>query len=191
MGAIAACAGGAAAVIFGRNNYGSVLGGQDTYPMQHLFCDMDGVLADFDSHHENIFGHRPRKDSKTTGLQDVNWGKVRRTKDFYLHIPPMRDMHILWNHISRYDPTLLTGVPDGVPEARENKLAWVRKHLGNHVKVITCRSREKSLHMKNPGDILIDDWEKYKDLWIKRGGVWITHKNAIKTIHDLEQHGFR
>jgi hypothetical protein len=30
--------------------------------------------------------------------------------------------------------------------------------------------QEKCLHV-SPGDILIDDWEKYRDLWAAKGGV--------------------
>jgi hypothetical protein len=38
-----------------------------------LFVDMDGVLADFDAHHEAVFGVRP---SKVT--DNVHWAAVRR-----------------------------------------------------------------------------------------------------------------
>ena len=56
---------------------------------------------------------------------------------------------------------MLTGVPKDVEEAPDNKRAWVVRHLGDHVEVRCCRSKEKCLHAA-PGDVLIDDWEKYK-----------------------------
>lgn len=145
-----------------------------------LFVDMDGVLADFDRHHEAVFGTRSDK------LADnVDWAAVRGIKDFYLNIPPMDDMPILWTRIERYRPIVLTGVPRAVEEAADNKRAWVRCHLGDHVEVRCCRSRDKSLHAA-AGDILIDDWEKYRDLWIARGGIWITHRSAAQTVSDLD-----
>jgi hypothetical protein len=148
-----------------------------------LFVDMDGVLADFDTGHEVAFGVRADK------LADnVDWARVRSVTDFYLNLPPMPDMPELWAHIEPYRPIVLTGVPHSVAEAPENKRAWARKHLGAHVEVRCCRSREKCLHAE-PGDILIDDWDKYRRLWIAKGGRWITHRTAAETIRELVELG--
>lgn len=110
---------------------------------------------------------------------------MRETKDFYLNIPPMSDMRELWDFVLPFNPIILTGVPRSVVEASENKIAWVRKHLGPDVEVRCVLSREKYLSCQ-PGDILIDDWEKHKDKWVKAGGVWITHTSAADTIRALE-----
>lgn len=148
-----------------------------------IFVDMDGVLADFDSHHEAVFGIRSDK------LADnVDWQKVRDARDFYLGIPPMPDMPELWTFVSRFSPIVLTGVPYSVAEAPDNKRAWVRKHLGGDVEVRCCRSSEKCLHAA-PGDILIDDWEKYRALWVAKGGQWITHRSAAESIAALRALG--
>lgn len=104
--------------------------------------------------------------------------------NFYADLPAMPDMPILWAYIERYNPIILTGVPSSVEEAPMNKRAWAARHLGPRIEIRPCRSKEKSHHAK-PGDILIDDREKYRDLWIARGGVWITHKNAFQTIAEL------
>jgi hypothetical protein len=149
----------------------------------NLFVDMDGVLADFDAHHTAVFGRRPDK------LADnVDWAAVRAIPGFYAAIPPMPDMMTLWDAIRAFRPTVLTGVPARVAEAPDNKRAWVRQHLGADVPVICCRSRDKSLHAE-PGDVLIDDWEKYRHLWIARGGRWITHRSAVETIAALRALG--
>lgn len=149
-----------------------------------LFVDMDGVLADFDTGYERVFGYRSDK------LADnVDWKAVRAVPDFYLNLPPMADLDELWTHIERHNPIVLTGVPWSVKQAPENKRAWVRKHLGPHVEIRCCRSKEKCLHAA-PGDILIDDWEKYRALWIEKGGRWITHRSASETIRELRALGF-
>jgi hypothetical protein len=148
-----------------------------------LYVDMDGVLADFDQHHETVFGTRADKVA-----DNVDWAAVRVVKDFYLNIPPMADMPALWARIESYKPIVLTGVPRSVEEAPENKRGWVQRHLGSHVEVRCCRSREKCLHAE-PGDILIDDWEKYRHLWIAKGGVWITHRSAAETALALDALG--
>jgi hypothetical protein len=148
-----------------------------------LFVDMDGVLADFDTHYEATFGIR-----SSTLEDNVDWDRVRAVKGFYLDIPPMADMAMLWERIERHRPIVLTGVPKEIEEAAGNKRAWVARHLGDHVEVRCCRSREKCLHAA-PGDVLIDDWEKYKSLWLDAGGVWITHRSAAETADELSRLG--
>jgi hypothetical protein len=149
--------------------------------MIQVFVDMDGVLADFDAHHEAVFGVRSCKTA-----DNVDWGAVRAIPGFYEAIPPMPDMEELWSFVAQLTPRpiVLTGVPSSVEEAPENKRAWVRKHLGADVEVRCCRSKEKSLHAK-PGDILIDDWEKYRHLWEAKGGRWVTHTSAQRSIDQL------
>lgn len=149
-----------------------------------LYVDMDGVLADFDKHYEDVFGTRPNKVH-----DNVDWKAVRRVKDFYADIPPMWDMKVLWGYLERYKPTVLTGIPSSLmEEATRNKRAWIKRNLGPHVPVICCMSRNKAEYAEK-GDILIDDWDKYKTLWEARGGRWITHTNAFNTIERLQELG--
>lgn len=148
-----------------------------------IFVDLDQTLADFDAHYEALFGSRPCKIA-----DNVDWNAVRGVKDFYLGMPPLRDMRQLWDYVAPHKPIILTGVPKLIEEAPGNKVAWVRKHLGPDVEVRCCLSKEKALHGK-PGDILIDDWEKHKHLWLAAGGVWITHVSAEQTIDDLWKMG--
>jgi hypothetical protein len=149
-----------------------------------LFIDKDGVLADFDRHHEAVFGARACKIA-----DNVDWGAVRAVRNFYLGIPPMADLGALWARIEHHKPIVLTGIPSSVAEAADNKRAWARRHLGAHVEVRCCLAREKCLHA-SPGDILIDDWDKHRDLWIKAGGRWITHISAADTARQLTELGF-
>lgn len=146
-----------------------------------VFVDMDGVLADFDTHYEALFGEKPDRI-----LDNVKWNQVRQSKDFYLNIPPMEDMQLLWGYLSAKFGKLivLTGIPSSVAEAADNKTAWVRKHLGD-TEIICCLSKDKYRHCQ-PGDMLIDDWEKYRHLWEGAGGRWVTHTSAAETIRQIE-----
>lgn len=148
-----------------------------------VFVDLDGVLADFDAHHETLFGFRPDKKAN-----DVDWKQIRRARNFYLGIPPMPDMQQLWDYVARLSPIVLTGIPSSIPEAASNKKEWVARHIGKDVEVRCCLSKEKCLHASS-GDILIDDWEKYRSLWIAAGGRWITHVNARESIASLQALG--
>ena len=147
-----------------------------------LYVDLDGVLADFDTGYERAFGVRPDK-----AKDDVDWNLVRGRPGFYRDLPPMPDLPALWTRISRYQPIILTGVPRNVPEAADNKRAWVNIWLSGTL-VIPTRSAEKATYAR-PGDVLIDDWEKYRGLWEKAGGVWITHISAVETDKRLTEMG--
>jgi hypothetical protein len=148
-----------------------------------IFVDMDGVLADFDTQYEKVFGIKNNIEK-----DDVDWKKVRSIPNFYADIPPMPDMRILWNYVSSYNPIILTGIPSSVAEAAGNKVMWAVKNIGPEVRVWPVRSKEKYLYGK-PGDILIDDWEKHRHRWENMGGVWITHINAETTIEELAELG--
>lgn len=151
-----------------------------------LFVDLDGVLADFDAHYNTVFGELPST-WRTSQFQDkdVDWGAIRRHQNFYAQIPPMPDMFELWKYVARFQPIVLTGIPSSIPEAADNKRGWVSKNLGDHIEVRCCLSREKYLHAQ-PGDVLVDDWEKYKESWQRTGGIWITHTSAKSTIEKLK-----
>lgn len=143
-----------------------------------IYCDMDGVAADFDTHYEACFGIRPSKAD-----DNVDWQAVRDRRGFYQDMPPMADWPVLWDFLRHYKPIMLTGIPWSVEEAPQNKRDWCAIHAPG-AQVITCKSRDKALHCR-PGDVLIDDWEKYRHVWIAAGGRWITHRNAQSTILDL------
>lgn len=152
--------------------------------MSQLYVDQDGVLADFNSAYEGLFGVVPDR-----VLGNINWKKIAAIGDFYWNLPPMHDMRVLWAVISKHNPIILTGVPvpaKQVPEAANNKRAWAHAQFGNDQKIICCPSSEKSLHCL-PGDILIDDYVKYRHLWVAAGGEWITHKTAENTIDILRE----
>lgn len=151
--------------------------------MRQIFIDMDGVLADFDSGYEAAFGVRP-----SIHADNVDWELVRQHKDFYLNLPPMPDFAELWSAVVPLNPIVLTGIPRSVAEACANKTAWVRRYMGQ-TEIRCCRSSEKCLNAK-AGDILIDDWEKYRRKWEKAGGVWITHTGAQSTVQELRRLGF-
>ena len=156
-----------------------------------IFVDLDGVMADFDRHYAETIAPLPdrwRTDYDHDAKDEVDWARIDK-QAFYLTMPMMHDAMMLWDYLNRHNPTILTGVPKiGREKAADNKRAWVRNNLGTHVPIITCPSREKSLHA-SPGDVLIDDWEKYMGLWLRAGGVWVTHTSAKDTIGKLMEMG--
>lgn len=150
-----------------------------------IFCDKDGVLADFDKKVFEIFGDDP-KNLKTSKM----WKELSKPeRDFYYNLDPMPDAFVLWDYIKDYEPTVLTGLPRG-NWAPDQKRRWVRDNLGSYIPVITCQGSRKHEYA-SPGDILIDDRpQKAKDKWESVGGIFITHVSAENTINELKRLGY-
>lgn len=138
--------------------------------MKQLFVDLDGVLADFDTAFEKLFKRKPnRSNPDPEGM----WDTMRAKGDFFASMPVMPEAYQLWFGLLRLhpNPIILTGAPPEIPDAAEQKRAWVRKHFGC-VNVIADKSKNKCLYAK-PGDVLLDDWTKYQHLWVAAGGTFV------------------
>ena len=165
----------------------------------HIFCDLDGVLCDFEHDVQRITGLHPKQFKKKTHpeyregdpLEKDMWRQLSRADSFYANLPWMPGGKELWNKIKEYKPVILTGVPLG-NWASKQKREWCKKNLGGDVPVITCLAREKSQYaMKYIGSddlsqaILIDDTPRNIDSWESHKGKGILHKNLSKTISEL------
>lgn len=149
--------------------------------MARLFCDLDGVLADFDGYYRRIYGEAYAVSEFKHGGQII-WDRI--TPSFYDDVPMLPDALELWAYIARHQPAILTGIHSRVVNLRCQKRAWVDRLISPAVEVICCKAHEKRAHAR-PGDVLIDDRPQFKSLWEDAGGVWITHENARDTIAQL------
>ena len=146
-----------------------------------IFCDLDGVKADFAKHYEFLFGH----DCDSVD-DDIMWANIHTIPTYWLDLPLMEDWNILWEYIKPHHPVFLTGCPSsGFELADVGKRQYVRKYSGDY-HVITCLSKNKPIHMYSKGDILIDDLSKNIRRWEQAGGIGILHKNAVDTIAQLD-----
>jgi hypothetical protein len=128
--------------------------------------DSDGVFAHFDQNVFNRFGVYP------SGMNDDEmWRRINAEPDFWPEMPLMPGAERLWDAIKHVEPTVLTGCPKSDYErAVEHKMSWWANGHFAHEKVITCLSKDKALHMKQPGDWLVDDMSKNCKRWEKAGG---------------------
>jgi len=94
----------------------------------------------------------------------------------------MHDAFILIDAVRHLRPIILTGVPRG-GWAERQKVISAAMHLPG-VPIVTCRSEYKSMYCR-PGDVLIDDWDKYADKWKNEGGSFIHHVSAEDSIEKL------
>ncbi len=148
-----------------------------------LFCDLDGVLADFNRGVKDVTGQYPNRFRQIGDM----WRQLARANDFYYKLEFMPDGPELWNAIKHLNPTILTGLPYGNWAAGQ-KVRWVGERLGWDVPIITGMTSDKPLHAK-PGDFLIDDRPKIKSAWEQKGATFITHTDTASTLAELKRLG--
>jgi hypothetical protein len=145
------------------------------YWVRQLFLDCDGVLADFATAAEELFGQDSQEAEETLRTPEF-WSRIIAHGNFYRSLPLLPDAMDLYRAVAHLNPIILTGCPEG-GWSEPQKIAWAAHHFPS-VKIITCLSRQKCLHMINQGDVLVDDYLRYSDLWENAGGIFIHHVSA-------------
>lgn len=154
-----------------------------TLPNTIIFCDLDGVLANFNEGVKKRFNKTP--DQLSSG---VMWGVINKSTTFFEKLPWMPRGRELWDQIKQYDPIILTGIPRS-STAVEQKRRWCARELGKDIHVITCSTKNKANYcIKN--SILIDDRIDILDEWNLKGGKFIQYNEEItdKVIEKINQH---
>eukprot|EP00913_Durusdinium_trenchii_P031453 g29448.t1 len=131
-----------------------------------VYCDLDGVLADFDRGVVERTGNQPKGFSRRRKM----WRRLAppRTKEFFAKLDWMQ------------------GSPSG-DWAGPQKVRWCQKNLqlsANRVLVVDpC---DKAL-FSHPGAILVDDRAEYRADWEARGGIFVHFKEATESIAMVKQ----
>jgi hypothetical protein len=152
---------------------------------RQLYLDCDGVLADFDAGAEAILGMAPERFEKRHGL-GAFWKRLATTPNFFGELPLMPDAMELFEAVKDLKPIILTGLPRG-NWAEPQKRLWVERHFPG-VPVITTSAALKREHC-HPGDVLVDDKNKYKHLWEEAGGIFVQHRSAAESVKALKALG--
>ena len=150
----------------------------DAYPIKEekvkppykIYCDMDGVLTNFEGRFEHFTGKHPQEYEKEFGLEafwhliDVKIG-VR----FWVGMDWMPKGYQLWDFIKPYGPNLLTS-PSRHNSSRLGKNLWVKNNLEPKPKTIFAYSADKQRYA-NENSILIDDKKSNIREWEASGGI--------------------
>lgn len=152
-----------------------------TLPNKIIFCDLDGVLADFD---QGVYALTHKYPSQLKS--SIMWSMINRSTDFFETLPWIEEGRQLWEQIKQYDPIILTGIPN-TPGAEEQKRAWCARELGPDIHVITCASRDKPKYCVGQS-VLIDDRMENIQAWKAKGGNSIFYykrdvKEVIQKVH--------
>ena len=157
-------------------------------PQYTIYCDMDGVLTDFDGRFKQFSKGTSPQDYEARFGTEKFWDFIDNqigTK-FWSDMPWMSDGKALWDHISQFNPILLSA-PSRNNESRLGKRNWVEKNLPG-VKLILSAA-DKKQNYADGNNILIDDKESNIDQWIAKGGIGILHKNTADTLEKLSKYG--
>ena len=142
-----------------------------------IFCDLDGVLADFE---QGVFNKFKKNVNDLT--QRRMWTVINKSNNFFETLPWMPKGKELWSQIEKYDPIILTGVPRGSSTAIKQKIKWCQKELGPNIQVITCSTKNKPNYCLNDA-ILIDDRTDNLNAWNDKGGKFILyHEDHLDSI---------
>jgi FMN phosphatase YigB (HAD superfamily) len=146
-----------------------------------IYCDMDGVLVNFDKGYFELTGHKLDGIHRT----DTNfWDPINDAGyDFWINLEWMTDGKRLWKYIEKYNPKLLSA-PSRQEDSRVAKLDWAHKELpGVH---LILRSAKHKKDFATPNSILIDDRLDNIQGWRDAGGIGIHHVNTKHTIDQLK-----
>ena len=148
-----------------------------------IYCDMDGVLVDFDKGYEELTGKRASFDTP----KEEFWEPITRAgAQFWIKLKWMPDGKQLWNYIKPYNPQLLSA-PSREESSKIGKFVWVKREVPGTKLIL--RSAERKQEFATPNSILIDDRKDNIERWIAAGGKGIHHTSAADTIQQLKDLG--
>lgn len=151
-----------------------------------IYCDMDGVLCDFDKRFEQFSGMSPKEYESKYGTKKF-WELIDKIgTQFWSKMPWMPEGKQLWQYISKYKPDLLSA-PSQKATSRYGKRLWVNENIPGAKLILANREKKQNYSKKN--SILIDDRPDTIDEWNSRGGIGILYTSTLDTIKKLKELG--
>lgn len=148
-----------------------------------IWLDMDGPLADFDAHYQKLIGEKPTRYPLPDNL---DWAKVANFPDFFLTIPVAEGARELFDCVRKINggwTGVLTGIPSSIAASDNQKRTWADREF-KPSKIVCCSAKLK-WQWCVPGDVLVDDYIKYRVDWETAGGVFVHHTSAADSIRQL------
>ena len=145
-----------------------------------IYCDMDGVLCDFDA---RLSGINP---NLVDAPDPVLWKVIYKIgPKYWSKMNWMPDGKQLWSFILSHNPIILSSPPrTGADRAEKGKREWCKNNLGSNIAKTAIITRIKEKYA-GPNMILIDDRKSNISKFKKAGGIGILHTSAKNTIKQL------
>ena len=158
-----------------------------------IYCDMDGVLTDFDAQFDHYYGMSAREYSQLKGPEIMKKAVDDVGLDYWAKMPLFPGALELWSYVSKYQPIILSS-PSTFKYAKKGKLIWIRENLQPSPSQILFKQtghKEEAIQglpeTEIRKSILIDDYYRNLAPWKEIGGIGITHKSAEQTINILKK----
>ena len=148
-----------------------------------IYCDMDGVIVDFDKGYKELTG----RDASFDIPKEEFWAPISKAgASFWIKLKWMPDGKQLWDYIKGYNPDLLSA-PSREESSKMGKRIWVKREVPGAKLIL--RSAERKQEFATPNSILIDDRADNIQRWKDAGGIGIVHTSAADTIQQLKDLG--
>ena len=159
-----------------------------------IYCDMDGVLADFKTGAQRTTGMSINKWMNIPSSRE-KWALIKAKKDFWSTLPWMPGGRQLWSYLSKFDPHILSAYVEESfdPNCIPGKSHWARTKLGiapGRINLVKRVQKQNYAKVAGQPAILIDDYKKNTDQFTQRGGIGIHHTSTANTIKELKKLGF-
>ena len=179
---------------------------EDYYPKYQIYCDMDGVLTDYEKRFIELLrkeGYkyyskevikqvtRPKHFEKLEGEGELeNFTDNYIGLDFWSGMEWMPNGRQLWSFIQPYNPIILTS-PSKHNTSRLGKRLWVKEHLVP-APPVEFRFGEAKSDFANENAILIDDKPSNLEAFASKGGIALEVKDGEiqSVINKLKQYGY-
>jgi hypothetical protein len=151
-----------------------------------VFCDLDGVLVNFDKGVKDITGQYPKEIPEEELREKLRINCLSGT-NFWEHLDWQPGGKAIWEAIEPFNPIILTGIHRGElgDICAEGKRKWCANHLGSNVEVITTFSKDKK-NWASENCVLIDDRKNNIRLWKKNGGIGIRVRDPEIALQEIQ-----
>ena len=160
-------------------------------PSLQIYCDMDGVLCNFDGRFEYYFDMGPNEFKEKYGKKVFEDKISEAGLQFWAGMEWMPDAKELWSVIGKRNPIILSS-PGKFHQAEEGKKLWIEKNLNPQPKAVIFKQagqKQEALKGKSPEEIkrsiLIDDYYRNILPWKEMGGIGLYYKSAQQILDIL------
>lgn len=178
----------------------------DLIPQFQIYCDMDGVLTDFERRFLELLRTEGKKYYSREVISQVvkpkDFERLESSKEFWKFIdqyigikfwsemPWMAGGKTLWSFIQPYNPIILTS-PSRDNTSRLGKRLWVKDNLVP-APPVEFRFKTAKADFSNKNAILIDDRDENLEAFAAKGGIALKciYGNITPVINKLTELGY-
>lgn len=166
-----------------------------------IYCDMDGVLVDFDEGFKKISGGKSPEEFDNEGRTSEMWSLIQNNPPdkgitWWSTLPKMQDGDVLWKFITSLKLPVKILSSTSSRRSKSNsadigKRKWLATQLipppQDQDIILVDSSEAKQQYALGSNHILIDDLPSNIAQWRAKGGTAIEHKNSSDTISQLKK----